>query len=59
MKIEGLTSNDFRKIADGLDSDEPFTKEVADLIIELFLNNEVLLNMPSCEIAYKFKCHLN
>lgn len=59
MKIKGLTSNDFRKIADGLDSNEPFTKEVADLIIELFINNEVLLDVPSCEIAYRLDCHLN
>ena len=59
MKIKGLTSDDFRKIADGLDSNKPFSQEVADLIIELFMNNEVLLDVPSCEIAYRLDCHLN
>lgn len=59
MRIKGLNSEDFRKIADGLDSNKPFTKEVADLIIELFMNNEVLLDVPSCEIAYRLDCHLN
>ena len=59
MRIKGLNADDFRKIANGLDSNEPFTKEVANLIIELFMNNEVLLDVPSCEIAYKLDCHLN
>ena len=59
MKVKGLDADDFRAIAKALDSNEPFTKEVADLTIELFMNNEVLLDVPSCEIAYRFDCHLN
>ena len=44
MKIKGLNADDFRVVANALDSHEPFTKEVADLIIELFTNNQITVD---------------